>query len=153
MRRLNCIVRGIGEAEIDIATTLLSRFFAEEGFSGTSETIAVNTRRLWADPYHWVALAWVDSTAVGVVAVTTMLYVEWGRLGEIGDRYVLSEARRSGISAALVDAAKAMCRDLGCCAVSVTITPEGEARHRLASFYRRRGFVGSGRRIVTHVLT
>ena len=43
----------------------------------------------WADPYHWIALAWRDGTTVGVVTVTTMLYVEWGRLGEIGDLYVL----------------------------------------------------------------
>jgi GNAT superfamily N-acetyltransferase len=153
MRRLSCVVRGIDEAEIDIATALLSRFFAEEGFSGTPETIAVNTRRLWADPYHWVALAWRDGTPVGVVTVTTMLYVEWGRLGEIGDLYVAPEVRRGGVGAALVDAAKAKCSELGCSAVSVTITPEGEARHGLTSFYRRLGFVGSGRSIVTHVLT
>jgi GNAT superfamily N-acetyltransferase len=151
--RLNPDIRDIGEAEFDIATALLSRFFAEEGFSRTPETIATNTRRLWADPHHWIALAWRDGTAVGVVTITTMLYVEWGRLGEIGDLYVLPEARRSGVGAALVDAAKAKCRALGCSAVSVTITPEGEARHSLSSFYRRRGFVGSGRRIVTHVLT
>jgi len=49
----------------------------------------------WADPYHWIALAWRDGTTVGVVTVTTMLYVEWGRLGEIGDLYVLPKARRA----------------------------------------------------------
>ena len=107
----------------------------------------------WADPYHWIALAWRDGTTVGVVTVTTMLYVEWGRLGEIGDLYVLPKARRSGVGTALVDVAKAACRDLGCSAVSVTITPEGEARHRLTSFYRRLGFTASGRSIVTHILT
>jgi GNAT superfamily N-acetyltransferase len=150
---LNCVVREVGEADIDVAGALLSRFFAEEGFSGTPETIAANTWRLWDDPLHWIAFAWRNGTAVGVVTVTTMLYVEWGCLGEIGDLYVLPEARRTGVGAALVEAAKTKCREFGCSAVSVTITPGGEARHSLTSFYRRRGFVESGRRIVTHVLT
>jgi GNAT superfamily N-acetyltransferase len=153
MKRGSPDIRGTGEAEIDTANALLLRFFAEEGFSGTPETIAVNTRRLWDDPHHWIALAWRDGTAVGIVTVTTMLYVEWGRLGKIGDLYVLPEARRSGIGAALVEAAKAKCREIGCSAVSVTITAAGEAQHSLTSFYRRFGFVDSGRKIVTHVLT
>jgi hypothetical protein len=50
MSHLNCVVREVSEAEIDIA--LLLRFFAEEGFSGTAETIAINTRRARADPHH-----------------------------------------------------------------------------------------------------
>ena len=130
---MKLVIRGV-EVEIEIATTLLLRFFAEEEFSGTPETITVNTRRLWADPRHWIALAWSDGTAVGIVTVTTMLYVEWGRLGEIGDLYVLPEARRSGVGTALVEAAKAKCREFGCSAVSVTITPDGEARHNLTTF-------------------
>ena len=73
--------------------------------------------------------------------------------GEIGDLYVQPEARRRGVGAALIDAAKAKCRELGCSAVSVTITPDDEARHGLTSFYRRFGFVGSGRSIVTHILS
>src|SRR6516164_3551011 len=54
------------------------------------------------------------------------LYVEWGRLGEIGDLYVLSEHRRKGLARRLVEHAKAWCRTKGCSAVSVTITPAGE---------------------------
>src|SRR6266404_2128250 len=96
MKSSTCQVRDLAEAEMDIAVALMSRFFAEEGFAGTAETITANTRRLWADPYHWIGLAWRDREAVGVITVTTMLYVAWGRLGEIGDLYVLPEARRNG---------------------------------------------------------
>jgi GNAT superfamily N-acetyltransferase len=66
---------------------------------------------------------------VGVMTVTTMLYMAWGRPGEIGDLYVLPGSRRSGIAAALIEAGKAKCRALGCSAISVTITSEGEERH------------------------
>ena len=70
-------------------------------------------------------------------AVSTVLYVEWGRLGEIGDLYVLPEHRRNGLARRLVEHAKAWCRAQGCSAVSVTITLAGERRHRLSHFYTR----------------
>ena len=106
-----------------------------------------------ADPFHWIGLVSMDQTAVGIVTVTTMLYIEWGRLGEIGDLYVLPALRGSGIGAALIEAAKVQCRVLGCSAVSVTITSEGDAKHGLTRFYERFGFAPSGRNLSTHILT
>jgi ribosomal protein S18 acetylase RimI-like enzyme len=46
----------------------------------------------------------MDGKIAGVVTVTTMLYVEWGRLGEIGDLYVVPEFRMKGIARSLVEA-------------------------------------------------
>jgi GNAT superfamily N-acetyltransferase len=128
------------------------RFFAEEGFTGSRSIISENVHRLLADPHHWIGLAWVDLVAVGVVTVTTMLYIEWGRLGEIGDLYVIASARRRDIATALIDAARLKCRTLGCSAISVVITPEGDARHGLPAFYERFGFIESGRRVLTLVI-
>jgi GNAT superfamily N-acetyltransferase len=86
------------------------------------------------------------------VTVTTMLYIEWGRLGAIGDLYVIPCARRRDIATALIDAAKLNCKMLGCSAISLIITPEGDARHGLTAFYGRFGFIQSGRSILTHML-
>ena len=36
-----------------------------------------NARR----PYHWIGLAWANGVAVGVITVTTMLYIELGAPG------------------------------------------------------------------------
>jgi GNAT superfamily N-acetyltransferase len=74
-----------------------------------------------------------------------MLYVEWGRLGEIGDLYVLPEHRGKGLARRLVERAKTWCRAQGCSAVSVTITPVGEQRHGLSELYSRLGFEQTGR--------
>lgn len=109
-------------------------------------------RRMLADPRHWIGLAWIDGGAVGIVTVTTMLYIEWGRLGEIGDLYVIPAARRKGIASALIEAAKSKCGDLGCSAVSAVITREGDARYGLTTFYERFGFVQSSRRILMYKL-
>jgi len=105
-----------------------------------------------ADPHHWVGLARFDGEPVGVATVTTMIYVEGGRLGEIGDLYVVPAARRQGVAAALIAAAEARCADLGGSEVFVVVTPEGEARHGLERFYARFGFAWDGRRILSRRL-
>src|SRR5262249_47733753 len=71
-----------------------------------------------ADPFCWSALAVDGETVQGIVTVSTVLYVEWGRLGEIGDLYVLQEHRRKGLARRLVEHAKSWCRTQGCSAVS-----------------------------------
>ncbi|MGH7047013.1 MAG: GNAT family N-acetyltransferase [Stellaceae bacterium] len=120
-------------------------FFAEEGFAGDPATIAANFEALRRAPDHWAAAAMEHSRMVGIATVTTMLYVEWGRLGEIGDLYVLPGARRRGIAGALVHAAIEWCRLQGCSAVEVVITAEGERTHGLSRFYQRLGFAPTGR--------
>jgi GNAT superfamily N-acetyltransferase len=129
----------------DAAVELLRRFFREEDFATPPSRIAENFDRMLADPCCWCALAVDGETAQGVITVSTVLYVEWGRLGEIGDLYVLPEHRRHGLAGRLVERAKAWCRAQGCSAVSVTITPVGERRHRLSQFYARLGFEQTGR--------
>jgi GNAT superfamily N-acetyltransferase len=137
---------------VDIAVELLARFFAEEGFGTPPAGIARNLRDMLADESCWSALAVEAAAAVGVVTVTTMRYVEWGLLGEIGDIYVLPAWRRRGTAARMTGAALDWCCGKGCSAVSVTITPEGERRHTLSQFYARLGFESAGRTIMTKPL-
>jgi ribosomal protein S18 acetylase RimI-like enzyme len=82
---------------------------------------------------------------IGVVTVTTMLYVEWGRLAEIGDLYVDPAHRGRGFARHLVNAAVEWSQQRGCSSVYVTVTPEGEARHRLSRFYQALDFEQTGR--------
>jgi GNAT superfamily N-acetyltransferase len=130
-----------GQAAVD----LLARFFAEEGFSTPRDRIAQNLARMLADDGCWTAVTLEREQPVGIVTVTTMLYVEWGRLAEIGDLYVDRAHRGYGLARHLVNAAIAWSRQRGCSGIYVTITPEGEARHRLSDFYRRLDFVPTGR--------
>jgi GNAT superfamily N-acetyltransferase len=134
------------------AIALLEQFFREEGFTTPPPLIAENLDRMLADPWCWCALAVADGTAQAVVTVSSVLYVEWGRLGEIGDLYVLPEYRRRGVARRLVECAKDWCRAHGCSAVAVTITPVGEQRYRLSGFYARLGFELNGRISASAVL-
>jgi GNAT superfamily N-acetyltransferase len=141
-----------GEHDAGAATDLLARFFEEEGFSTPPRRIAHNLGQMLADGSCWCALAVEEATPVAVVTVTTMLYVEWGRLGEIGDLYVVPEHRRRGIARSLIEAAIGWCREMRCSAVSVVVTPEGERRHELSRFYAGLGFCPTGRTIFEHAL-
>jgi aminoglycoside 6'-N-acetyltransferase I len=131
------------------AVKLLHDFFKESGFPGDRAGISSHLRAMLEDAHHWAALIWEDGQAIGVVTVTTMLYVEWGRLGEIGDLYVMPAARRRGLARRLVGAAFDWCRAHGCSAVSVVVTERGETQDGLGAFYRGLGFAASGRRIYT----
>jgi GNAT superfamily N-acetyltransferase len=124
----------------DAAFGLLCRFFDEEDFDTQPPQIAENFDRMLADPSCWCALATDGEVAQGVITVSTVLYVEWGRVGEIGDLYVLPEHRRHGLARRLIERAKIWCGAQGCSAVSVTITRAGERRHQLSQFYARLGF-------------
>jgi GNAT superfamily N-acetyltransferase len=140
------------DATTPAAAELLHRFFQESGFPGDRASISANLQRMIADPNHWAAGAHESGHMIGVVTVTTMLYVEWGRLGEVGDLYVVPEARKRGIARELVHSALAWCADHGCSAVSVVVTERAEKEDGLGLFYDRLGFAPTGRRIYSRLL-
>ena len=86
------MIAAIDDGQIEAATDLLCRFFREEGFVGDRELIRANLNALRNDAHQWAAVCITDGKIAGIVTVTTMLYVEWGRLGEIGDLYVVPES-------------------------------------------------------------
>ena len=124
---------------------LLVRFFAEEGFATPHQRIAQNVENMLADDSCWVAVLVEHEQPVGVITVSTMLYVEWGRLAEIGDLYITPVQRGRGLARRLVKAAIDWSSGRSCSGVFVTLTSEAEARHRLSNFYKRLAFAPTGR--------
>ena len=145
-------VEQVAPAQAGQAVALLDRFFREEGFDTPFKGFAASLEAMLTDSSCWVAVARDDEEIAGVVTVTTALYVEWGRIGEIGDLYVLPGLRGRGVARAMIEAALAWCGARGCSAVSVVVTPEGEQRYGLSTFYGRLKFDPSGRTIMTRRL-
>ena len=112
---------------------------------GDPAAIAANLAAMLGDAGCWAALAVRGSEVLGVATVSSMRDIEHGRVGEIGDLYVLPAARGHGVARALVEAAAAWSRRIGCSALLVTITAEGEREHGLVGFYDRLGFAIAGR--------
>jgi len=137
---MSCEVQPVTREVRHVAVELLVRFFREEGFLTPPSRIGENLDQMLADPDCLCAVVVESGKVKAVITVSTVRYVEWGRLGEIGDLYVLPECRRRGLARRLVTHAKEWCRAHGCSAVSVTITPTGERHHQLSGFYNRLGF-------------
>ncbi len=127
------------------AADLLARFFAEEGFDTPPDRLRARLALLLAEPGSAVFLAWEGGRAIGVATVTTVIGLEFGRSAELEDLYVLPEARGRGVAGALIDAARAWCRERDCAVLAVVVTPAGQAERGLLDFYARRGFRASGR--------
>jgi aminoglycoside 6'-N-acetyltransferase I len=143
-------IRAVSAADLGAACALLVRFFAEEGFSTPADKIAANLRAMIDDPFSWAALAWAGDEPLGITTISANRGVEFGLQGEIGDLYVVPDARGQGIARALVDASLAWCGERGCASVQVVITPQGQGAHDLLGFYDRLGFVPTGRTLVLH---
>jgi hypothetical protein len=65
----------VGAHNTEMAVSLLHRFFQEEGFSGDRSIIAANLDRMRRDDNHWVAVALNKGHFVGIVTVTSTLYI------------------------------------------------------------------------------
>jgi len=145
-------IQPVTAATREQAAALLIRFFDEEGFATPPARIAQNFDLMLADPACWCAVAMESGIPTAVVTVSMIRLVEEGRIGEIGDLYVLPGYRRRGLARLLLERALVWCRDQGCSAVEVTTTPTGEQRHRLSAFYARLGFAPTGRTIASATL-
>lgn len=147
------IVRLRASDDLGAATALLHRFFAEEGFTTDAATIAANVRTLAGLDTCALFAAEADGEAIGVATVSLEFGVEFGWWAEMGDLYVLPARRGKGVALALVAAVEEFLRREGVRGYQVTVTPAAGARHGLADFYRRLGFGGEGRLILTRVLS
>lgn len=146
-------IQKVGVDSFDVAFCLLERFFREEGFDTPAEEMRSALRTMMTAPSSAVFLAWRGREAVGVATATTSVGIEYGRSAELEDLYVLPKARGSGVASALIEAVCRWCFEEGATVVLVTVTPEGEAEHKLLDYYQRRGFVNTGRIILERALS
>jgi aminoglycoside 6'-N-acetyltransferase I len=148
----NCLIEPITEREHDQALDLLARFFVEEGFTAALPALQENLAMRLQDDGGAVLGAWQNGQLIGVATIGTGHDLEHGLYAELEDLYVLPQERGKGTGRALIDAARQWCQQHGCTSLSVTVTPEGQARHNLITFYEKLGFTNTHRTILTEDL-
>ena len=142
MRRIRRATAGDEDAVLALADRLC------EGVARWRDPEAVLTAvRGWVesslatmeDPGHAVLVAELDGTVVGFVTLSPTRH--WSGEPEaeasIGELVVSQQAQGRGIGSALVEAAMARARELGCARISVST---GAANARARDLYRRLGF-------------
>ena len=140
--------RLLPDDECGPAIDLLTRFFAEEGFTTPPAVIAENTKRMLGIDACGVFVAVNGAETVGIATASLEFGIEFGWSAEIGDLYVLPEWRGQGVAMALFQAVESFLREKGASGCQVTVTPVGQDHHDLRSFYERLGFGGDGRLIL-----
>lgn len=97
-----------------VVAELVTRFFAEEGFTTSADEVRSRVLPFVAEPANAAFLAFDGDGAVGIATLTTAYGFETGRYGEIEELYVVPSHRRRGVARALVEAALAEAARLGC---------------------------------------
>ncbi len=136
-------IRQADGATQEVASDLLRRFFAEEGFATPASRRHAGLAALLDDPRGAVLLASRAGAAdvpVGIATASWRTTVEHVRLAEIGELYVVPAERGHGIGGALTEALAAWASSRGCAALAVAVGPDGELSHGLSGFFTRRGF-------------
>jgi aminoglycoside 6'-N-acetyltransferase I len=145
-------IRQADGAAQEVASDLLRRFFAEEGFATTLPRRRAGLAALLNDPRGAVLLAWRQDAAdepAGIATASWRTTVEHARLAQLDALYVVPEARRHGIGAALVEAVADWAGKQACTTLAVAVGPDGELSHGLTGFFTRRGFVDDYRKLLS----
>jgi len=113
---------------------------AELGYPDNDVEVVQRRLAEWADePTGLVLVAETDGRLIGLVAVTTILYLERpGRLGRIVALVVAANARSQGVGRQLVSAAESFARAQGCVSMEVS---SARGRVEAHTFYRNLGYV------------
>lgn len=131
--------------DLAAAITLLTRFFAEEGFGTPPGVIEKHAAILAGLDTCLMIVAEDLGEVIGVATASMEFGIEFGWWAEMGDLYVVPEARGRGAAKALVAGIEDWLRSNGVKGYQVTVTPEGEEHHGLQAYYRTLGFSGDGR--------
>ena len=145
-------VRAARSEDIEAITALTERFYCEESFDTPPDRLREHAMILIESRTALVLLALIASNPVGFAITTTSFGLEHGWIAELEDLYVCPGARRAGAARGLIEAARGWAQTMGCSEFEVVIDPKGQARHGLAGFYTRLGFVDHGRRLLSHPL-
>jgi GNAT superfamily N-acetyltransferase len=141
-------------SDLDVVTSLATRFFVEEDFQLPSGGLRERVKRyLLLDRNAIFVARRGEGDPIAIATVATGFGLEYGWAAELEDLYVLPEERRRGIARALVDRIATWARDRDCSTLLVTVTPTGERSHMLTAFYAGLGFESEGRHLLERRLS
>jgi aminoglycoside 6'-N-acetyltransferase I len=145
-------LRTAGPADLAAVLPLAVACYAEDGFTTGEHALRRNLATLLASQSARVAVVHSADQPLGFAITTTGFGLENGLIAELEDLYVAPDARRRGLAGRLIDDSVAWARERGCQLLDLVVAPNGNDVEHLFSYYRARGFVDDGRRLVSRPL-
>jgi GNAT superfamily N-acetyltransferase len=142
------VIEGPSHSLFAGAVELLQRFFLEEGFKTPPSLIGQRAATMAGSEMHWLAVALADGELAGVATACVFFTIEAGNFVELEDLYVLPAYRNCGAARRLIEKAAQWSQSKGARLLEVVVTPDGQQRHDLDSFYLNQGFERTGRTIL-----
>jgi N-acetylglutamate synthase-like GNAT family acetyltransferase len=116
----------------------IARLLDQLGYPSTPQQVLERLEYWLVDQHSQVLVAVGPTDVMGCLSLHAVPYLEKsGRWARIESLVVDALARRSGVGAALVEAAESAARHWGCLAVEVT---SSRRRHDAHAFYQRLGY-------------
>lgn len=138
--------------DIPVLLGLARAFYDEDGFTTSDEQLEANFAALVRSDDARIVLALLDDQVAGFALTTARLILESGTVAELQDLYVTPGARGRGIGSALIADATQWARSQSAVQLEIVVAPNGQDVSQLFSYYRGRGFVDEGRRLMVRHL-
>jgi aminoglycoside 6'-N-acetyltransferase I len=146
-------VREARLAELSTLLDLTAAFYVEDGFATPVWQLRENLLVLLDSDSARVAVACRHDDELLGFAITTLSFgLEYGRLAELEDLFVVPAHRRSGIGSALINDSADWARSRGCRALELVVAPNGAKVDHLFNYYAHQGFTSEGRQILSRDL-
>lgn len=147
------MLRTASPDDFGVLLDLAVAFYAEDGFTTPRAALAEHLGVLLrADGRARVAVGAEDGHVVGFGITTTSFGLENGLIAELEDLYVAPARRRRGLANALIEDSAAWAASIGAGRLEIVVAPNGQDVGHLFRYYRARGFIDEGRRILSRPL-
>ena len=138
--------------DLRILVELARAFYDEDGFATTDAELERNFGVLLELDDAHLMLAFASGAAIAFSLSTAGFVLESGWVVELQDLYVVPSARGRGVGTALVEDAARWAETRSAALLEVVVAPNGHDVTHLFDYYRARGFVDEGRRILVRGL-
>ncbi|MBH0779367.1 GNAT family N-acetyltransferase [Nocardia bovistercoris] len=130
-------------------TAMAVEFYSAEGFATDARELGNNLVTLLASPAARVAVVDGGAELLGFAVTTTGFGLENGPIAVLDDLFVVPSARRLGLGGLLIEDCTAWARERGCPYLELVVAPNGRDVGHLFTYYRARGFLDEGRRLLS----
>ncbi|MEU4238326.1 GNAT family N-acetyltransferase [Actinoplanes sp. NPDC026619] len=146
------ILRSATAGDLVDVLALAVDFYAEDGFATPVPRLEQHLRHLLDSDAAHVAVIDSGGRIAGFGISTSSYGLENGLIAELEDLYVAPAFRRRGLAEQLIEDSARWAASIGAAQLEIVVAPNGQDVSHLFRYYRARGFIDEGRRLLARPL-